>query len=319
MGIIDDIFGKEKSSVTGWMGETFTEFELMLVKLFGRDGKILRNVYVPKGDGTYSEIDVLYITRKCIFVLESKNYSGWIFGDAFSNKWTVCLPKNQRYQFYNPIKQNDSHIKWLSKYLNNSRAKFYSIIVFSDRCELKKVPQLSDIPVIKRYNLYSAMKNIWETNPDILSTDDVMEIWLKLNDNAHQDASVKKQHIENIKGDNIYPKSNSYNNTTSSYTDSIRANYTASNTNISANNTMSMASAARIIDDSNTPVSVGRSIQGTSGIFDDFFVTKTKSEKTLCPRCGSELVIRTARKGEHKLNRFYGCSSFPKCRFIKDI
>ena len=49
---------------------------MKFVRLLGRDGKILRNVYVPKENGETSEIDVLYITQKGIFVIESKNYSG---------------------------------------------------------------------------------------------------------------------------------------------------------------------------------------------------------------------------------------------------
>ena len=65
----------------GRYGEALTARELKLVDLFGRKGKILRNVYIPKDNGETSEIDVLYITQKGIFVIESKNYSGWIFGD----------------------------------------------------------------------------------------------------------------------------------------------------------------------------------------------------------------------------------------------
>ena len=38
-----------------------------------------------------------------------------------------------------------------------------------------------------------------------------------------------------------------------------------------------------------------------------------------CPRCGSPLVLRTARNGDYKGSEFYGCSSFPKCRYIKRI
>ena len=33
-----------------------------------------------------------------------------------------------------------------------------------------------------------------------------------------------------------------------------------------------------------------------------------------CPRCGAELVRRTAKRGKHAGSSFYGCSSFPKCR-----
>ncbi|MCP5187028.1 MAG: restriction endonuclease [Pseudomonadales bacterium] len=40
-----------------------------------------------------------------------------------------------------------------------------------------------------------------------------------------------------------------------------------------------------------------------------------KSE--VCPRCGNELVKRTARRGDNAGKQFLGCSSFPKCRYIQ--
>ena len=43
--------------------------------------------------------------------------------------------------------------------------------------------------------------------------------------------------------------------------------------------------------------------------------TKTK-DSLLCPKCGSDLVLRTAKKGNNVGDQFYGCSAFPKCRFI---
>jgi len=41
------------------------------------------------------------------------------------------------------------------------------------------------------------------------------------------------------------------------------------------------------------------------------------STKHICPQCGEALVLRTARKGRNQGKRFYGCSSFPKCRYTK--
>lgn len=35
-----------------------------------------------------------------------------------------------------------------------------------------------------------------------------------------------------------------------------------------------------------------------------------------CPKCSSELVIKTAKKGPHKDSTFLACSAFPKCRYI---
>ena len=81
--ILDSVFDAffDRSEFLGSYGEKLTAKELKRVNFFGRKGKILRNVYLPKENGQTSEIDLLYITEKGIFVFESKNYSGWIFGN----------------------------------------------------------------------------------------------------------------------------------------------------------------------------------------------------------------------------------------------
>ena len=82
-GIVDSVCDADW---LGQRGEKLTARELNLVRLFGRNGKVLRNVYIPKEDGETTEIDLLFITAKGIFVLESKNYSGWIFGSESQHK-----------------------------------------------------------------------------------------------------------------------------------------------------------------------------------------------------------------------------------------
>lgn len=181
----------------GKRGERLTERELKWVRFFGRGGKILRNVYVPKGDGQTSEIDVLYITEKGIFVFESKNYSGWIFGDEQSRYWTAMPPNREKNRFYNPIMQNKSHIKWLRKYIGDS-IPLFSIIVFSERCELKKVSAVS-AEVIKRDYMYHTVKKIWESTDSVLSEVEVNDIYEKLLNLTNVDKKSKAEHIENIK------------------------------------------------------------------------------------------------------------------------
>ena len=58
--------------------------------------------------GKTTEIDLLMIHEKGIFVFESKNYSGWIFGSEDQLKWTQCFKSGQREHFYNPYKA-ESH------------------------------------------------------------------------------------------------------------------------------------------------------------------------------------------------------------------
>ena len=41
------------------------------------------------------------------------------------------------------------------------------------------------------------------------------------------------------------------------------------------------------------------------------------AHENLCPLCGGKMVLRTAKKGSHVGEKFWGCSGFPKCRGTK--
>ena len=250
--LFDKIFDEK---FIGKRGEKLTERELKLVQLFGRKGKVLRNVYFPKDNGETSEVDVLFITQKGIFVFESKNYSGWIFGDEKGFNWTVMLPNKQKNQFYNPILQNKTHVKWMREFVGPD-VPLFSLIVFSERCELKKVTVESpDVKVIKRDRTYAAVREIWDNTPDALSEEKIDELYEKLKALINVDEAVKKAHV-----------------------DSINQKY------------KHMENKA-----------------------------KEETEDLICPRCGAPLVLRTAKKGENAGNQFYGCSAFPKCRYIENL
>lgn len=203
--ILDAIFTDE---FKGKHGEKLTEKELKKVNFFGRKGKTLRNVYIPKENGETSEIDVMFICQKGIFVFESKNYSGWIFGNEKDQYWTASLASGQKNRFYNPIKQNRTHLKWLSNYLSSLDVEvpLFSVIVFSERCELKKITTFStDINVIKRDNTYKTVKKIWNSSEDKLTENQVEMIYEKLSLLTNVDEAVKVAHIKNI--ENKYIKS----------------------------------------------------------------------------------------------------------------
>ena len=42
-------------------------------------------------------------------------------------------------------------------------------------------------------------------------------------------------------------------------------------------------------------------------------------ERKCCPKCGKPLVMREARRGTHIGEKFWGCTGFPQCHFIKKI
>lgn len=137
---------------TGEFGEWLTDYALSNDNLPGRL-RTFKNVYVPlagRAGQTESEIDVLLVHEKGIYVMESKNYSGWIFGSADGRQWTQSLKGGHKERFYNPIRQNRTHVRALAAALGLPEEDFHSFIVFSERCELKDVPPDTDKYVICR-------------------------------------------------------------------------------------------------------------------------------------------------------------------------
>ena len=233
-----------------------------------KGAKFLFNCYIPKNNDETSEIDVMMIYRSGIYVFESKNYGGWIFGSESSKTWTQTLPNgrtSRKERFYNPIMQNRTHVKWLQKQVDVTDP-MHCIVVFSERCEFKKLELTSgDIEVIKRYDLSRTVREIDERVGTRLDEKRINEIYEKLYPNTQVSGDVKAAHIENIEKKYKEP-----------HDDALKK-----------------------------PI----------------FFEKLSSDESdmICPRCGNKLVLRTSKKGENAGNRFYGCSSYPKCRYIKNL
>lgn len=192
-GLISTMFNK------GNYGE-FSSYG-KLAKLPGYH-KALFNIYIPNGKEQTTEIDLVYLHETGIYVIESKNYSGWIFGDEKSHKWTQTFPNGQKFPFYNPIKQNQGHIKALKTLLPSiETAQFTSVIVFSERCELKKVTYESkDTYVIKRNQLTKLMEQQIHGSSNTLEPTYIDKIYNFLSQYQKVDKSVKDHHNEVIQG-----------------------------------------------------------------------------------------------------------------------
>lgn len=93
------------------------------------------DLIIPSRSGT-TQIDHIYVSIFGIFVIETKNYTGWIFGSEKQSKWTQVVYKQKHY-FQNPLRQNYAHIKALSELLKLPEEKFHSMVVFLGDCELK--------------------------------------------------------------------------------------------------------------------------------------------------------------------------------------
>jgi hypothetical protein len=175
---------------------TFTQLE----KLKGHY-KLLTNLYIPKKDGSMTEVDLLMLSEKGLYVFESKNYSGWIFGDEKNKNWTQSLPNKQKEHFFNPIWQNKAHINALKSILGlNEERLFKSYIIFSERCTLKKINVNSpNVIVIKRNALIPTINREIKSSEQMLTNFQIESLYAKLKQYSHADDQVKQDHIRQIK------------------------------------------------------------------------------------------------------------------------
>lgn len=172
----------------------------ILEKLQGNH-KVLTNVYLPKKDGTTTEIDLIMIDQTGLYVFESKNYSGWIFGDEKSKMWTQSLKGGKKVKFYNPISQNKGHIKALDQFWDKKYSQYiHSLIIFSERCELKKITVTStNVSIINRYKLLKVITKALEVNQKVLDEHEIEKIYHMLKQCTLVDQATKLKHIEGIK------------------------------------------------------------------------------------------------------------------------
>ena len=165
--------------------------------------RFLYNLYIPKGTEGTTEIDVLMISRKGLFVFESKNYSGWIFGEENQRNWYQTLPqgrgRSHKEAFYNPVMQNRTHIKHL-KALLGENIPIHSIITFSDRCTLKEVLLTSpDVHVINRNRVGAVVASICNDMGKVALDDRrIAAIYDQLFPFGQVSPDVKAKHIAQI-------------------------------------------------------------------------------------------------------------------------
>ena len=185
----------------GWMGEKETQLG-MWMKLDSNTYKRFHNIIIQTKNGT-TQIDHIILSRYGIFVIETKNYNGWIFGGKDQRFWTQALfgTKNR---FQNPLHQNYKHTRALADYLKIDHSKIHSIVFFiGDNVELK-----SDFPPnIMTSGLSSYIKKF---NEFLFSDTEIIRLEQYLKQSKNNNTISTKQHIHILKerysSDTICPR-----------------------------------------------------------------------------------------------------------------
>jgi hypothetical protein len=166
---------------------------------------------IPYGDRT-SQIDNIFMSQKAIYVIEAKNYQGFIFGSESQVSWTLTRKKTKtytnkrgksyqksfinKYSFYNPIMQNQTHIEALKKLVKPS-APIYNIVVFSNKTLLKDV-KTNHIDCINVKDLYKTIKSLESKHTYTISLQEQIDIVDTLFLENITSKKLRKLHVKNI-------------------------------------------------------------------------------------------------------------------------
>lgn len=228
-----------RAPVKGAMGETAVKTGAAIA-LPATTYRRYHDVTLPTARGT-AQIDHVFVSAFGIFVLETKNMDGWIFGRARDREWTQVFPGGKKYRFQNPLRQNHGHVKALEETLKEMGlpgGTVKSVVVFVGDATLKtEMPENVTVG-------FEAARYIKSFRTRVMTETQVDEICTAIEYGRMKPSwGTNRQHVRNVKD-------------------------------------------------------------------------RTGPTRRKCPRCGREMVLRTARRGPNEGRRFWGCEGFPKCRAV---
>jgi len=181
--------GSVKNNLKGLVGEKITAFA-MVQSLDKSIYRRFHNLIINATDGS-TQIDHVVVSRYGIFVLETKNMKGWIFGSERDANWTQSL-YNKKSSFQNPLRQNYRHTKCLAEILGLSHDVMHSIVFFIGECKLKsRVPEN-----VMTNGVVDYIKGFHKV---ILSDHQISEVEKKISILKNDSSLTNKNHIECLK------------------------------------------------------------------------------------------------------------------------
>ena len=154
---------------------------------------LIKDVTLPTEDGGTTQIDHIIVSRYGIFVVETKNIQGWIFGSGYQSTWTQQIYK-QSFKFQNPLHQNYKHLKTLQACLDVELKYLHPVIVFTGDCTFKtEMP--ANVVHLWEYDRYIKSKT-----DVVFSEDQVWEYIALIEANRLEPSFATRQaHIQHLK------------------------------------------------------------------------------------------------------------------------
>lgn len=164
----------------------------LLALLPKKSYKVINDLLIQSG-GHSTQIDHVVVSIYGIFVIETKNYKGWIYGGENSEYWTQNIYGN-KYQLRNPLWQNQGHVKTIARLIGDSgNIPIYNIVAFSRQATIKVDRSL---PVMYWWNVVPYIKHHKVAHLTETQVDEIYKTLLAAN---VTDKSARKQHVTHVK------------------------------------------------------------------------------------------------------------------------
>ncbi|MES5957368.1 nuclease-related domain-containing protein [Bacillus fungorum] len=182
-----------KKHVPKWKGKVGEKLvKRILSKLDSEKYCVLHDVTVLTEYGDTTQIDHIVIAETGVFVIETKNYEGWIYGNEKSARWTQGIFRKKS-SFQNPFRQNYKHIKAI-EWVMEQQLPSISIAAFHPKCSLKRVNvQSKDKHVLYYNDLQKCIESYTEAQ---LTNDEVQHIYQTILRANIMDKDVEKKHVK---------------------------------------------------------------------------------------------------------------------------
>lgn len=251
---------------------------LFELKHSNADMVVLHDIYIESANGLSAQIDFLIVTPKIIFVVECKNLVGNIdiTADGSFIRTLTYGQHKHKEGIYSPITQSERHLSVLKDVISENTNWLKSFILKHNFNTFYKPLIVLANPKTVLYDRYAKK----EIKNQVIRADQLISTIKSMNAQLKELPLTKKEILDlaqRLLNHNIDARKDY----AVKYEELLKSIHATNNSKNSSTET-----------------------------------NATSNSELICPRCGSKLVLRTAQKGANAGNQFYGCSAFPKCRFI---
>ena len=268
----------QSPSGKGWCGEAWLDFVLHMA-LPRERYHMRRNLTLPTADGT-TQIDHVVVSRHGVFVIETKNYRGWIFGKPGAKTWTQQL-YHRKHAFQNPLRQNYKHIRTLTELTGADERAVFSLIAFVGTAEFRTPmpPNVTNVP--------GCLDFIRAHTASLLDDAEVARLLAAIDKGRL--APTRRTHAAHV-----------------AHVRALQADRAAGKP--------SAATAARAATPSGpqpAPVAAAAAQEHATALATPL--------RPACPMCGCAVGEYTYKSGDKAGRSFHGCTQFPACTYRADL